>query len=95
MTEGACPMPAAASNEAPTAREVALAPTEIVAPDSTRGIYEEALAELTLSEREEAKQVIASRIKEIQRLRVVLAKAENDLGKLLQKTPAEIALMRF
>jgi hypothetical protein len=93
MTE-ACPMPSA-SNESLTAREATPTPSEIVAPDSTRGIYEEALAELTLSERDEAKKVIASRIKEVQRLRVTLAKAENELSKLLQKSPAEIALMRF
>lgn len=69
--------------------------TEIIAPDSTRGIYEEALAELTISERDEAKAVIATRIKELQRLRVLVAKAEKDLGDLLQRTPSEIAMMRF
>lgn len=69
--------------------------TEIVDPNSTRGIYEEALAELCLTEREEAKQIIATRIREIQRLRALVTKAEADLAKLMQKTPAEIALMRF
>lgn len=66
---------------------------EIVAPDSTRGIYEEALSELVISEREEAKLVIASRIKEVQRLEKCLAKAKADLAKLLQKDVSEIALL--
>ncbi len=67
--------------------------TEIVAPDSTRGIYEEALSELATSERDEAKLVIASRIKEVQRLEKCLAKAKADLAKLLQKDVSEIALL--
>jgi hypothetical protein len=66
---------------------------EIVAPDSTRGIYEEALSELVVSEREEAKLVIASRIKEVQRLEKCLIKAKADLAKLLQKDVSEIALL--
>ncbi len=66
---------------------------EIVAPDSTRGIYEEALSELATSERDEAKLVIASRIKEVQRLEKCLAKAKADLAKLLQKDVSEIALL--
>jgi hypothetical protein len=69
--------------------------TEIVDPNSTRSIYEEALAELNVTERDEAKAVIASRIKEIQRMRTLLARAEADLAKLMEKTPAEIAMMRF
>jgi hypothetical protein len=70
-----------------------LATSEIVAPDSTRGIYEEALSELVISEREEAKLVIASRIKEVQRLEKCLAKAKAELAKLLQKDVSEIALL--
>jgi hypothetical protein len=66
---------------------------EIVAPDSTRRIYREALSELVLSEREEAKLVIASRIKEVQRLEKCLIKAKADLAKLLQKDVSEIALL--
>jgi hypothetical protein len=66
---------------------------EIVAPDSTRGIYEEALSELVVSEREEAKLVIANRIKEVQRLEKCLVKAKADLAKLLQKDVSEIALL--
>jgi hypothetical protein len=66
---------------------------EIVAPDSVRGIYEEALAELTTSERDQAKRVIAERIREVQRLKICLAKAEADLQRLLQKEISEIALL--
>ena len=66
---------------------------EIVAPDSTRGIYEEALSELVVNERQEAKLVIAGRIKEVQRLEKCLIKAKADLAKLLQKDVSEIALL--
>jgi hypothetical protein len=66
---------------------------EIVAPDSTRGIYEEALAELATSERDIAKRVIAERIREVQRLEICLNKAKADLAKILKKDVAEIALL--
>lgn len=67
--------------------------TEIVLADSARGIYEEALAELRVNERDEAKKIIASRIKEIQRLEKCLEKAKADLAKLLTKEVSEIALL--
>jgi hypothetical protein len=76
-----------------TASSQPMSSVEIVAPDSTRGIYEEALSELVVSEREEAKLVIASRIKEVQRLEKCLIKAKADLAKLLQKDVSEIALL--
>jgi hypothetical protein len=76
-----------------TASSQSMSSVEIVAPDSTRGIYEEALSELVVSEREEAKLVIASRIKEVQRLEKCLIKAKADLAKLLQKDVSEIALL--
>jgi hypothetical protein len=66
---------------------------EIIAPDSVRGIYEEALAELTTSERDQAKRVIVERIREVQRLKTCLAKAEAELQKLLNKEVSEIALL--
>ena len=68
---------------------------EIIDPSSTRGIYEEALAELQTDVRTDAKRVIAERIKEVQRLRVLLAKAEANLAELLKKDVAEIAMLRF
>ena len=76
-----------------TASPQPMSSVEIVAPDSTRGIYEEALSELVVSEREEAKLVIANRIKEVQRLEKCLVKAKADLAKLLQKDVSEIALL--
>ena len=66
---------------------------EIIAPDSTRGLYEEALAELTTSERDQAKRVIAERIREVQRLKICVQKAEADLARLLKKDVSEIALL--
>ena len=68
---------------------------QIVDPQSTRGIYEEALAELQTDVRSDAKRVIAERIKEVQRLRVLLAKAEANLAELLKKDVSEIAMQRF
>lgn len=65
---------------------------EIVDPNSTRSIYEEALAESLTSDREAAKGVIAERIKEIQRLEMLLAKAKAELQKLLAKDVTEIAM---
>ena len=67
--------------------------TEIVAPDSTRGIYEEALAELQTSERDEAKDVIKRRLLEIRRMEVCLEKAKADLAKMLNKDVSEIAML--
>ena len=66
---------------------------EIVAPDSVRGIYEEALAEVSTTERDEAKEVIAKRLKEIKRLETCLAKARADLQELLKKDVSQIALL--
>jgi signal transduction histidine kinase len=66
--------------------------TEIVDPNSARSIYEEALAESLTSDRDTAKSVISQRIKEIQRLEVLLAKAKADLKNLLAKDVTEIAM---
>lgn len=67
--------------------------TEIVAPNSTRGIYEEALAELQISERDEAKQAIKRRLLEIHRMEACLEKAKADLAKMLKKDVSEIAML--
>ena len=65
--------------------------SEIVSPDSTFAIYEEALAETRTVVRDEAKEIIKQRILEVERLRTTLARAEEALAKLLKKTPEEIA----
>jgi hypothetical protein len=67
---------------------------EIVLPDSTRGIYEEALGELATSQRDDAKKVILERMREIKRLETCLERAKADLAKMLQKDVSEIALLR-
>jgi hypothetical protein len=66
---------------------------EIIPADSTRGIYEEALAELSTTERDDAKRIIAQRIRELNRLKLCVAKAEADLERLLKKSVSEIALL--
>jgi hypothetical protein len=68
-------------------------PTEVVAPDSTRGIYQEALTELQASERDEAKEVIKRRLLEIRRMEICLEKAKMDLAKMLDKNVSEIAML--
>jgi hypothetical protein len=65
--------------------------SEIISPDSTFAIYEEALAETRTIVRDEAKEVIKARIREVEQMRTTLARAETELAKLLKKTPEEIA----
>lgn len=68
---------------------------EIVTKDSTLSIFEEAEAESQLTIRGEAKKLISERLAERNRLRMLLEKSENELAKLLKKTPAEIAALRY
>ena len=70
-----------------------ITPSEVLDPNSTRALYEEALAERFTSDREAAKRLIASRIKEVDRLKVLLAKAEGELALLLEKDVAQICLL--
>jgi hypothetical protein len=67
---------------------------EIVSPDSTFTIYEEALAETRTVVRDEAKAILKQRIREVEQLRTTLARAEEELARLLKKTPEEIASIR-
>jgi hypothetical protein len=69
----------------------ATTPTEVVEPGSTRDLYEEVLADRLVSDRDTAKEVIAQRVREVDRLRALLAKAEGALAELLQKDVSEIA----
>jgi hypothetical protein len=68
---------------------------EIVTKDSTLSIFEEAEAEAQLTTRGEAKKLISERLKERNRLRMLLEKSESELAKLLKKTPEEIAALRY
>lgn len=72
----------------------AVTSSEVVSPDSTFALYEEALAETQTVVRDEAKAIIKQRMLEIKRLRTTLARAEEELAKLLKKTPEEIASIR-
>lgn len=73
---------------------VALTTPEIVGPDDTLTLYEEALQESTSTTRDEAKAVIAAQIRELTNLRNLVTKAEQNLAKLLKKPVSEIAMMR-
>lgn len=67
--------------------------TEVVPPGSTRDLYEEALADRLVSDRDAAKALIAGRIKEIDRLKALLARAEAGLAELLEKDVSEVAAL--
>ncbi len=82
------------SESLPVGLESSITPSELITKDSTLSIFEEAEAESKLTIRGEAKKLIAERLQERNRLRVLLAKAENELAKLLKKTPEEIAALR-
>ena len=70
-----------------------LTSTEIVVPESARGLYTEALAEMETSERDQAKEVIKARVLEIQRMEACVEKAKRDLAQLLGKKLSEIAML--
>jgi hypothetical protein len=67
--------------------------TEIVVPESALGLYTEALAEMETSERDQAKEVIKTRLLEIRRMEACVEKAKRDLAKLLGKEVSEIAML--
>jgi len=65
---------------------------EVCTPTEGETLLQEALAEMTSTVRDEAKAVIQERIREIQHLEVLLAKAKADLQALTQRPAAEIAM---
>ena len=65
---------------------------EVCTPPEGETLLQEALAEMTSTVRDEAKAVIQERIREIQHLEVLLAKAKADLQALTQRPAAEIAM---
>lgn len=69
------------------------ASAEIVVPESALGLYTEALAEMETSERDQAKEVIKTRLLEIRRMEACVEKAKRDLAKLLGKEVSEIAML--
>jgi hypothetical protein len=93
------PEPAAPqASPSDAAGDTALPPltsTEIVSSNSTLALYEEAIAETRTVVRDEAKEIIKTRIRELERLRATTARAEAELAKLLQKTPEEIAATKI
>jgi hypothetical protein len=65
---------------------------QVVAPDSLRGIFEEALAEVENGKSEQVKKIIKQRILEIKRLEALVVKAKQDLQELLDGDIEDIAL---
>ena len=76
------------------AEQLATTSTEIVDPNSTRGIYEEARRESLVTTRDVAKEVILRHVQRVENARMVLQAAEAALAEVLKKTPAEIAMTR-
>jgi len=96
MTPEECAPPEPDSTAAyhPDSNPTPVTSSEVVSTDSTFAIYEEALAETRTVVRDEAKAVLKQRIREVEQLRTTLARAEEELAKLLKKTPEEIASIR-
>lgn len=67
--------------------------TEVVDPQSTMALYQEALVECTSTESEIVKTYLQERILEVRRLEDCLAKAKDKLNELLAKEPREIAAL--
>jgi hypothetical protein len=65
---------------------------EVVAPDSMRGIFEKALAEIENGKTERVTNIIKQRILEIKRLEALTAKAKQDLQEFLDGDIEDIAL---
>lgn len=66
---------------------------EVVDPNSTRALYEEARSELHVADREAAKAVLVEAMQEVERLQTLLAKAEDRLKALLDKDVSDLAMM--
>lgn len=67
--------------------------TEVVDPNSTEALFQDALAETTTTEGDAAKELFRSRILELRRLQDLVACAEADLAKLRSLSPRELAAL--
>lgn len=65
-----------------------------LSPASTRDACQAAFDELQDADKKAAKELLKGRLKEIERLRGLLDRAEKDLEKLLQKDVSEIAALQ-
>lgn len=66
---------------------------EVLDPNSTEALYQDALAETTVTESDAARTLLSSAIIEVRRLQDLLDKAEAQLAKLRAMTPRELAAL--
>lgn len=63
-----------------------------LAPDSSELLLE-AMSEMDMSDRDQAKKLIQERLREIKRLELLLEKAKADLAKLVQRNVEEMLML--
>lgn len=63
-----------------------------LAPDSSE-LLREAMSEMDVSDRDQAKKLIQERLREIKRLELLLEKAKADLAKLMQRNVEEMLML--
>jgi hypothetical protein len=63
-----------------------------MSPDSS-DLLREAMSEMDVSDRDQAKKLIQERLREIKRLELLLEKAKADLAKLMQRNVEEMLML--
>ena len=67
--------------------------TDLELSDDGKLLLQEAMSELETDEQSEAKKIVKSRLVEIKRLEIMLAKAKVDLAELLERDQSEILML--
>lgn len=67
--------------------------TDLELSDDGKTLLQEAMLELETDEQSEAKKIVKSRLLEIKRLEIMLAKAKADLAELLEHDQSEILML--
>lgn len=67
--------------------------SDLALSDSASTLLQEAIAELEVSQHDQAKKLIMQRLTEIKRLEACLEKAKADLAKLLDRDVEEILML--
>lgn len=67
--------------------------SDLVLSDSASTLLQQAIAELEVSQHDQAKKLIMQRLTEIKRLEACLEKAKADLAKLLDRDVEEILML--
>ena len=67
--------------------------TDLELSDDGKLLLQEAMSELETDEQSQAKKIVKSRLVEIKRLEIMLAKAKADLAELLERDKSEILML--